>query len=65
MKTSEEMKAECIKYLQALIEDIKTNKNAENYVISEDVLERYTDAYNTENVVRYAITRSEYFIKNE
>lgn len=55
----ENMKDECIKYLENLIEDIKINKVSNNYTISEDVLERNDCGSYIENIVRYSITRTE------
>jgi hypothetical protein len=63
MKKNEEMKAECIQYLQNLIKDIQVDKYSDNYVITEDVLEWQSDGLNTQSVVRYAITRNEYLSK--
>jgi len=65
MRTNEEVKQLCIKELEKLIQNIKDDKTSDNYTYSVDVLERTSMAEMTTGLVRYAITRNEYFFKTD
>ena len=63
MKTNEEQKAECIEYLEDLIQNIKNDKTSDNYCFNWEVLEQKEDNYHVERFVRYSITINEYIEK--
>lgn len=65
LKTNEEVKQDVIKQLEKLIADIKTNKIADNYCFEWRLMERYENDFGTTDVVRFSVTRREYFRKEQ
>ena len=63
MKTDKEVKDECIKELEDLIQNIKDDENCNNYSFNMQVLEYKEDYLGVERYVSYGIQRSEYFPK--
>ena len=64
MKTSKEVKEECIENLKLLIKSIEADVGY-NYSFNMEVLEYNEDDLGVEKYVRYGIQRSEYFVKKE
>ena len=65
LKTNEEVKQDVIKQLEKLIENIKSNEFADNYCFEWKLMERYEDDLSTTDIVRFSVTRREYFRKEQ
>ena len=65
LKTNEEVKQDVIKQLEDLIANIKTNEIADNYCFEWQIMERYEDDLSITDIVRFSVTRREYFRKEQ